>query len=347
MPAALPPVLRSRIVRYLLLHWRPKAIADEVHCGVRTVYEIQENMFIYGSPFKHRRRVAGGPRKVHRAAEESLTTYIEEQPWAMQKEMIWFLWEEWGIYVSRPTMCRILKRLRLSEKQAQRVGHRQNEELRRAWLADFLYITAEQLVFIDETMFNEATGWRHTVYAPIGQDGRYHADPSRGRHWSVLPAYTVDDYLPCTAIREGWFNADAILRWILDDLLPHCNAFPAPRSVIVMDNASVHINPRIEEVIKAHGCEVRYLPPYSPDFNPIELSFSVLKAWVRRHQDTIWPAFPDTFGEYLRYAVRRSRCDRFAHRHFRHSASGRYIFEADIQELNRRLAKYENLKQVV
>jgi len=108
-----------------------------------------------------------------------------------------------------------------------------------------------------------------------------------------------------------------------------------------MDNASVYVNPRIEEVIKAHGCEVRYLPPYSPDFNPIELSFSVLKAWVRRHQDTIWPAFSGNFGAYLRYAVRRSRCDRFAHEHFRHSANGRYIFEADIRELNRRLAAYE------
>jgi len=123
--------------------------------------------------------------------------------------------------------------------------------------------------------------------------------------------------------------------------LPHCNVYPAPRSVIVMDNVSVHVNPRIEEIIKTYGCKIRYLSPYSPDFNPIELSFSVLKAWVRRHQDTIWPAFPGTFGEYLRYAVRRSRCDRFAHEHFRYSADGRYIFEADIRELNRRLAKYE------
>ena len=168
------------------------------------------------------------------------------------------------------------------------------------------------------------------MYAPIGEAGRYHADPTRGRSWSVLPAYTIDGYLPCTGVREGWSNAEAMLRWILDELLPHCNAFPAQRSVIILDNASIHVNPRIEEVIKAHGCEVPYLPPYSPDFNPIELSFSILKAWVRRHQDTLWPTFAGTFGDYLRYAVRRSRCDRFAHKHFRHSALGRYIFEEDI-----------------
>jgi len=108
-----------------------------------------------------------------------------------------------------------------------------------------------------------------------------------------------------------------------------------------MNNASVHVNSRIEEVIKAHGCEVRYLPSYSLDFNPMELSFSVLKAWVRRHQDTIWLAFFGNFDAYLRYAIRRSRCDHFAHEHFRHSANERYIFETNIRELNRRLATYE------
>ena len=44
-----------------------------------------------------------------------------------------------------------------------------------------------------------------------------------------------------------------------------------------MDNASIYVNPRIQEVIEAHDCQMRYLPPYSSDFNPIELTFSVLK----------------------------------------------------------------------
>jgi hypothetical protein len=50
------------------------------------------------------------------------------------------------------------------------------------------------------------------MYTPIDENGRYHADPTRGRYWSVLPAYIVDSYLSCTAIRKGWFNAKAILR---------------------------------------------------------------------------------------------------------------------------------------
>jgi hypothetical protein len=135
------------------------------------------------------------------------------------------------------------------------------------------------------------------------EPARYQASRKRGHCWSVLPAYTIDGYLPCTGIREGWFNGEAFFRWLADELLPLCSPFPAPKSVIIMDNASIHCNRRIEELITSHGCEVRYLPPYSLDFNPIELSFSVLKAWVRRHFEEIWPHFDGTFGDFLHYAV--------------------------------------------
>ena len=296
---------------------------------------------MYGSAYRPQFRPKGCPRKLHSTAEDSLIKYIEDQPWAMQKEMIWFLWEEWGLYIHQSTISRTLKRRRINTKNAQRVGHRQNDELRLNWIAELLHVTAEQLVFIDETLFNESTGWRHRVYAPIGQNGRYHADPTRGRSWSVLSAYTVNEYLPRTGFKEGWFNAETFFRWIVDELLSHCDVFPAHRSVIIMNNASIHCNPRIEEVIRQHGCEVRYLPPYSPDFNSIELSFSVLKAWVRRHQHEVWSHFQGDFGAFLRYAVRRSRCDRFSKEHFKHSAMRGYMFEADIQALNRALDEGE------
>ncbi len=158
--------------------------------------------------------------------------------------------------VGYTTIFRILKKRHWSEKRKQRVGIRQNDELRLNWIADLLQLTAEQLVFVDETLFNETTGWCHQAYASVGESARYQVSRKREHFWSVL--------------------------WISDELLPHCNAFPAARSVIIMNNASIHCNARIEELITSHGCEVRYLPPYSSDFNSIELSFSVLKAWVRR-----------------------------------------------------------------
>ena len=124
--------------------------------------------------------VLRAPRKVFPAAEDSLITYLKQQPWAMQKEMVWFLWEEWGIHVHRFTISRILKKRHWSNKKGQRVGIRQNDELRLNWVADLLRLTAEQLVFVDETLFNETTGWRHQAYAPIGEPARYQASRKRG-----------------------------------------------------------------------------------------------------------------------------------------------------------------------
>ena len=149
----------------------------------------------------------------------------------------------------------------------------------------------------------------------------------------------MDGYLPCIGVKEGWFNGESYYRWIVDELLPNYNLFPGPRSVIVMDNVAIHTNPRIEEAIRQHGSEIRYLPPYSPDFKPIELYFSVLKAWIRRHFHQIWPHFEGSFGDFLRYAVRRIRCDQHAKGHFNHSNC--YIYEADLRELERKLEACE------
>jgi transposase len=51
--------------------------------------------------------------------------------------------------------------------------------------------------------------------------------------------------------------------------------------VIIMNNVSIHVGQRVTEVVHASGLLVRYLPLYSPDYNPIELTFLVLKAWIK------------------------------------------------------------------
>jgi len=80
MTGQLASALRSKILRLLLLHWIPLAIAEEVHCHRNIVYTMQENLFRYGSPFRPQFRSKGAPRKVFPAAEDALITYLEQQP---------------------------------------------------------------------------------------------------------------------------------------------------------------------------------------------------------------------------------------------------------------------------
>lgn len=72
-------------------------------------------------------------------------------------------------------------------------------------------------------------------------------------------------------------DTDVFLAWFTHDLWPKV----APGTVIVMDNASFHMHPHIREAAQAHGCILEYLPPYSPDLNPIEKLWAQLKA-IRR-----------------------------------------------------------------
>jgi transposase len=144
------------------------------------------------------------------------------------------------------------------------------------------------------------------------------------------------DYLSCTRIKENYFNEDVFFEWIIDDLLLHCNVYSTSHSVIIMKNCSIHVNSRIRETIETHDCRVKYLFSYSSDYNSVELSFSVLKTWVRRHYHQIWSSYESTFKEFLKYAVEMSRCDQFAKTDFRCNVED-YIFEENIRGLNESL----------
>ncbi len=260
MPGPLPASLRSKILRLLLLHWTSSTIAEEVHCCSVTVYNIQENLFMYHSSFRSQFRLKETPRKMFKAAENDLIVYLEEQSWIMQKEMIWYIWKKWSINVHQSTISRILKRKDWSNKKGQRVEVRQNDELRLNWIADMLRLTVKQLVFMNESLFNEITGWRHQAYAPVDQSARYQAFRTREHCWSVLSIYMKDEYLFCIDIREDWFNDETFFRWLADEVLPLCSSFPTSKNVIIMNNASVHCNSQIEELIISHECQISYLP---------------------------------------------------------------------------------------
>ena len=81
-------------------------------------------------------------------------------------------------------------------------------------------------------------------------------------------------FAPMTFTGTG--NRDLFEMWLEKCLLPKLN----PGDIIVIDNASFHKSQAIEDLISQFGCELLYLPPYSPDFNPIENWWFVLKNWA-------------------------------------------------------------------
>ena len=199
---------------------------------------------------------------------------------------------------------------------------------------------AEDLVFLDESIFNEKTGWRHRAYGPIGSALRYSADLRRGRTWSILAAITIAGYVQCTGVKEDYFKTSDVLNWLRTALLPALRRESGRPRVTVLDNNSTHIDRVIVEAIEAAGHVIQFLPPYSPGHNPIELSFSVLKAWLQRNY--VWTSHSyGNFGSYLIFAIRASRCDRFAREQFRHAAGGLYMEAEELERFRGWLRNWE------
>ena len=240
------------------------------------------------------------------------------------------MWCERGILVDRSTIARTIHRRNWTRKELRWISHGRSDLLRRAWREDLRQYAAEDLVFLDESIFNEETGWRYQAYGPIGEDIRYPANIQRGKTWSICAAMTVTGWLPCTGVKEGYFKTHNLLTWLRTGLLPVLSRESSRPRVVILDNCSTHISSVITETIEKAGHIVRFLPPYSPDFNPIELTFSVLKAWFQRNY--VWTRHRySNFGDYLIYAVAASRCDRFARDQFRHAAGGLYLEEGEYE----------------
>jgi transposase len=72
-----------------------------------------------------------------------------------------------------------------------------------------------------------------------------------------------------------------------------------PGDIVVMDNLSAHKNEEVRKIIESAGAELRYLPPYSPDLNPIEQAFAKLKAHLRKAAERSIPALWDRIGSTL------------------------------------------------
>ncbi|OQE67447.1 hypothetical protein PENNAL_c0171G09942 [Penicillium nalgiovense] len=122
---------------------------------------------------------------------------------------------------------------------------------------------------------------RRTGWSPLGTAPLQVANFHRDQRYQILPAYCQDGIL-ISRVFQGSTDA-AVFEDFIDQLLRHCGRWPEPKSVLVMENASFHHSDRIEEMCIEAGVKLVYLPPYSPDLNPIEEFFSELKAYIRRN----------------------------------------------------------------
>ena len=116
-------------------------------------------------------------------------------------------------------------------------------------------------------------------------------------HWktTTFVAGLRLDGIAAPMVLDGPINRDAFQAYVAQVLVPELR----PGDVVVMDNLSSHKGPRVRELIEASGASLLYLPPYSPDFNPIENAFAKLKALLRKAAERTVGALWDRIGTIL------------------------------------------------
>ncbi len=152
-----------------------------------------------------------------------------------------------------------------------------DEEARGAWRERLKGIDPKRLVFVDECSTNVALTPRYGR-APKGERARGSAPRNWGRNVTLISSITLEEGIGPSLSIEGSSDGESFGLFLRELLCPKLER----GQLVVMDNLSVHRGAWVRELIEAEGAEVLLLPPYSPDFNPIEEAFSKVKGALRK-----------------------------------------------------------------
>ena len=166
---------------------------------------------------------------------------------------------------------------------------------------------SEDLVFIDES------GVRTDMTRPYGRAPRGERVPEAvpHGHWQML---TIVGALTTMGVQasmtvDAATDTDVFLTFSEPVFAPTLR----PGQVVVMDNLRAHKHRKVRALLRARQCRLVYLPPYSPDLNPIESAWSKLKTSLRAAKARLWPALEQAVGNGLRTITAQNAQGWFRH----------------------------------
>jgi transposase len=182
-------------------------------------------------------------------------------------------------------------------KKSLRAAERKRADVaraRRRWMREQGLLDPARLVFIDETAVStnmvRLNGW-----SPRGE--RLVGDVPMGR-WETLTfiAGFRQSGIVAPMLIKGAMNGETFLAYIEQCLAPTLRR----RDIVILDNVPFHKVSGVDEAIQARRAELRYLPPYSPEFNPIEMVFHPLKTLLRKAAERTIEGLERCIGTFIR-----------------------------------------------
>jgi len=178
--------------------------------------------------------------------------------------------------VSKTTMWRAIVSLGFTQHKLDIIAKQASDVKRAEYLLHIVHFDIPQLVFVDEVHTDHRTYERHFGWAMAGRRAVKRGIYLRGEKYSSAAAISTSGVLTHYSLRGG-FKALDFQFFMETFVIPVLGVYPAAKSVVVMDNASIHKKNILSNLAAIHGFLCVFLPPYSPVLNPIETMFSKFK----------------------------------------------------------------------
>jgi hypothetical protein len=260
---------------------------------------------------QHIQRTYGDSARIRKKGwvhDELLMEIVEDQPDLYLDEIQIRIFVVTGLLFCTSYIWKNLKRKGYTLRVGSAVASQQDHEERIRYLEarEKAIKTPEMVVFIDEVSKGRNEARRRRRWAKRGTGTPMFKEPwhgSHGKRYTMLGAADVNGFMidACEVVHQknnlndddpsrGNIDRERFELWVETFLCPTLGnyALQEARSVVVLDNASIHHSEQIVELIQSTGAEILYTAPYSPDLNPIELMFANYKQMLKRHRDLAW-----------------------------------------------------------
>ena len=264
-----------------------RRIAQNLSVSVGTVHNVLK-LFEQTAEVSAKIPERDGTRKIDDSGELLIVGLLMENPSLYLGEICQEVQGTLGIQVSPSTVCRIIHRNGFTRKKIQQVATQRSTEFRGRFIAEVQHYHQDQFVWVDESGCDRRDQIRKFGYALRGERPVYHRFLHRGQRVSIIAALSTDGMVTYE-LKKGTVNGEDFLDFVHGSLIPNMLPFDGenPRSIVVMDNCSIHHTQPVLDAFDQAGIVVLFQPPYSPDMNPVKNVFSYIKYYLKQHDDIL------------------------------------------------------------
>ena len=270
------------------LKYTYQRIASNLNVDISTVWRTVQLFINTGNVSKKRYNKDNLPRKINESILFVILQVVLERPGVYLREIQSHVEYLTGTRVSTSTVCQSLHHQGFSRTRMKLVAKQRDEALRATYAAEMSVYDPGLFVFLDETGCDRRNALKRRGYNWRGKPATSHKLLVRGERLNTIACISMEGVLECSTV-TGTVDGNNFYTFVHSKLLPLLMPFNGsnPHSVVIMDNASIHHIDGIVDMIISIGALVIFLPPYSPDYNPIEEAFSKVKTLIKAYESDL------------------------------------------------------------